>query len=756
MHREDTKGKTKKMNNIIIKNITQEEFNVLGMTCAACAVSVESMLKSQKGVEDAQVNLMNKRVKISYHEEEASPESFKKTLQKIGYELKIGSEQEEDNSQDFAKEELRTLQNKTIIALILGFLVMGFSMFWGHGWAYSEEISLVLSLPVLFWAGLGFFTKAIKQIRYMQMGMDTLVALSTSIAFVFSLFNTFFPSFWLNQGLTPHVYYESAVMIIAFVLLGKYLEERAKNQGNTAIRQLMDLQPKQVKVIRNGEEMMLPLREVQEADRVQVRPGERIPVDGLVVKGNSSVDESTLTGEALPVEKIRKSPVFAGTMNQDGELLILAKEVGETTRLGQIIHTVREAQNSKAPIQKKVDAIAAVFVPIVLGLALLTLLLWLTLGGWGLFNQALLATVSVLVIACPCALGLATPTALTVGIGRAAELGILIKNAEHLERFAQIDVLLLDKTGTITSGKPSVKNLFWAEGATEKSTSLLYALEQKSAHPLAQAVCEHLEETQNSSIELEDFKNHSGKGIEGTWQNEKYKVGNASWVIQPNLTISDDLQQHTEELKSKANTLVYFANATQLLAIISLEDTLKPEALESIQALQKVGLEIAVLSGDRQKTVEVLAKEVGIKIFKGDLLPSDKADWVKKYQAAGKKVAMVGDGINDAEALALAEVSIAMGQGTDVAMEVSGITLVYSKLSDLLKAYQLSRLTQKRIYQNLFWAFIYNLICLPIAAGILYPLNGFLLDPMLAGAAMAMSSVSVVSNSLRLKWQRIG
>lgn len=756
MHREDTKGKTKKMNNIIIKNITQEEFNVLGMTCAACAVSVESMLKSQKGVEDAQVNLMNKRVKISYHEEEVSPESFKKTLQKIGYELKIGSEQEEDNSQDFAKEELRTLQNKTIIALILGFLVMGFSMFWGHGWAYSEEISLVLSLPVLFWAGLGFFTKAIKQIRYMQMGMDTLVALSTSIAFVFSLFNTFFPSFWLNQGLTPHVYYESAVMIIAFVLLGKYLEERAKNQGNTAIRQLMDLQPKQVKVIRNGEEMMLPLREVQEADRVQVRPGERIPVDGLVVKGNSSVDESTLTGEALPVEKIRKSPVFAGTMNQDGELLILAKEVGETTRLGQIIHTVREAQNSKAPIQKKVDAIAAVFVPIVLGLALLTLLLWLTLGGWGLFNQALLATVSVLVIACPCALGLATPTALTVGIGRAAELGILIKNAEHLERFAQIDVLLLDKTGTITSGKPSVKNLFWAEGATEKHASLLYALEQKSAHPLAQAVCEHLEETQNSSIELEDFKNHSGKGIEGTWQNEKYKVGNASWVIQPNLTISGDLQQHTEELKSKANTLVYFADSTQLLAIISLEDTLKPEALESIQALQKAGLEIAVLSGDRQKTVEVLAKEVGIKIFKGDLLPSDKADWVKTYQAAGKKVAMVGDGINDAEALALAEVSIAMGQGTDVAMEVSGITLVYSKLSDLLKAYQLSRLTQKRIYQNLFWAFIYNLICLPIAAGILYPLNGFLLDPMLAGAAMAMSSVSVVSNSLRLKWQRIG
>ncbi len=747
------------MNSISTENISQEEFNVLGMTCAACAVSVESMLKSQKGVEDAQVNLMNKSVKISYDTQEASPESFKKILQKIGYELRLEEEASQDNAQDFAAKELKTLQNKTIIALVLGFLVMGFSMLWGHGWAYSKEISLVLSLPVLFWAGRGFFTKAFKQIRYLQMGMDTLVALSTGIAFVFSLFNTFFPAFWLNQGLVPHVYYESAVMIIAFVLLGKYLEERAKNQGNTAIRQLMDLQPKQVRVIRNGEEMEVSLGEVQEADRVQVRPGERIPVDGLVIKGNSSVDESTLTGEPLPVEKERKSQVFAGTMNQDGVLLILAKGVGEMTRLGQIIQTVREAQNSKAPIQKKVDAIAAVFVPIVLALALLTLVLWLSIGGWGMFHQALLATVSVLVIACPCALGLATPTALTVGIGRAAELGVLIKNAEHLETFAQIDMLLLDKTGTITEGRPSVSQFYWESEASQSTCkSALYALEQKSEHPLAQAVCKHLADAASldKKIDLENFKNYAGKGVQAVWHGKTYKVGKADWVLEPQTDVSDRLQTHIKNLQQQANTLVYFADAKRLLAVIALEDSLKPEAKESIKALQKAGLEVAILSGDRQEAVAQIAQEIGVTEFKGDLLPSDKSRWLKKYQSEGKKVGMVGDGVNDAEALALAEVSIAMGQGTDVAMEVSGITLVHSKMSDLLLAYRLSRLTQTRIYQNLFWAFIYNLVCLPIAAGILYPLNGFLLDPMLAGAAMAMSSVSVVSNSIRLKWQRIG
>ncbi len=735
---------------------TSQDFTVLGMTCAACAVSVESMLKSQKGVKDAQVNLMNKSVRIDYLSPQIGVSDFQKTLQKIGYQLRTEEDNTDTNGENTEQTALRALKIRTFVALVLGFLVMGFAMIWGHGWQYSNEISLLLSIPVLFWAGQGFFTKAVKQICYGQMGMDTLVALSTSIAFAFSVFNTFFPEFWTEQGLEPYVYYEAAVMIIAFVLLGKYLEERAKTQGNTAIRQLMDLQPKMVNVVRNGEEFAVPLKEVKEADRIQVRPGERIPVDGLVVQGTSHIDESTLTGEPLPVEKNRKSAVYAGTINQEGNLLILAKEIGDKTRLGQIIGTVREAQGSKAPIQKKVDAIAAIFVPAVLVIALLTFGIWIFVGGMAVFNQALIATISVLVIACPCALGLATPTALTIGIGRAAELGILIKNAEHLERFAQSTVILFDKTGTLTEGKPAVKTIVWNEKTSSKLyQDILYQLEKQSEHPLAQAVCQYLSNEISRSSSLEDFKNYAGQGVEATQAKVKYKVGKADWVLKENIEISKILQQEINQLQQKALTLVYFANQTTLLAIIGLEDTLKIDAMESIKALKKFNLKPVVLSGDRGQVVEQVAKTLSIQDFQGDLLPSDKATWLKKYQSAGEKVAMVGDGVNDAEALALAEVSVAMGKGTDIAMEVAGITLMHSRLNDLVVAYQLSRVTQSRIYQNLFWAFIYNLVCLPIAAGILYPFNGFLLNPMLASAAMALSSVSVVSNSLRLKWQNI-
>ncbi len=737
------------------KSISQD-FTVLGMTCAACAVSVESMLQSQKGVKNVQVNLMNKSVRIDYLHQEIEIADFQKTLQKIGYQLLTEEDTNTDPNNNGEQTALRDLKVRTYVALALGFLVMGFAMIWGHGWQYSNEISLLLSIPVLFWAGRGFFVKAVKQIRHQQMGMDTLVALSTSIAFALSVFNTFFPEFWARQGLTPYVYYETAVMIIAFVLLGKYLEERAKAQGNSAIRQLMDLQPKMVNVVRNGEELIISLKEVKEADRIQVRPGERIPVDGLVVQGTSHIDESTLTGEPLPVEKKRKAPVYAGTINQEGNLLILAKEIGEKTRLGQIISTVREAQGSKAPIQKKVDAIAAIFVPVVLLIALLTFCIWLLIGGSTLLNQALLATVSVLVIACPCALGLATPTALTIGIGRAAELGILIKNAEHLEKFAQSTVILLDKTGTLTEGKPTVKTILWNEKAPSSiNQAILYQLEKQSEHPLAHAVCQYLKEKVMDKVALKDFKNQAGKGVEATHAQLKYKVGKADWILNEGIEIADELQQAINQLKQKAFTLVYFANQTTLLAVIGLEDSLKVDAIESIKALKKLSIKPVILSGDRHQAVAEVARILSIQDFQGDLLPSDKAIWLKKYQSAGEKVAMVGDGVNDAEALALAEVSVAMGKGTDIAMEVAGITLIHSKLSDLVVAYQLSRLTQRRIYQNLFWAFIYNLVCLPVAAGILYPFYGFLLNPMLAGAAMALSSVSVVSNSLRLKWQTL-
>ncbi|NJL15166.1 MAG: cadmium-translocating P-type ATPase [Microscillaceae bacterium] len=481
---------------------------------------------------------------------------------------------------------------------------------------------------------------------------------------------------------------------------------------------------------------------------MEVRPGERIPVDGLVVSGQSAVDESMLTGEPLPVEKSKKDAVFAGTLNQQGSLVIVAKKVGATTRLAQIVQRVREAQSSKAPIQHKVDAIASVFVPIVVGLALLTFLFWWLQGGPQALHTALLTTMSVLVIACPCALGLATPTALTVGIGRAAQLGILVKDAAQFERFAQTQWLVLDKTGTLTEGRPEVKQIFWMEGEdTSENQALLCQLEALSEHPLAQAVVRAILPTPVLSSPIVSFQNHPGQGISGQYQGKQYRIGKPEWIQnqlkREPLTSPFDQAQH--------QTLMVMARGQAIVAWVALEDRLRPDAAEALQAFHKAGIKTALLSGDREGVVMSLAQRLGIVEALGNALPEEKGQFVRALQQDGQKVTMVGDGINDAEALAQATVSVAMGQGSDIAKEVAGLTLIQARPMDLWKGLALARRTQRIIYQNLFWAFVYNLICLPIAAGLLYPFSGFLLDPMLAAGAMALSSITVVGNSLRLR-----
>ncbi|MBO9564355.1 MAG: copper-translocating P-type ATPase [Niastella sp.] len=739
-----------------VQRIVKETFPVLEMTCASCAVSVESILKSVPGVSNAGVNFANQTASVEYDAARLSHQQLQAAVRSIGYDIVIDTDNKAEVQQQAQREHYQYLKQRTIWASLLSLPVVVIGMFFMNI-PYANWIMLVLSTPVVFYFGRSFFVNAWKQAAHRKANMDTLVALSTGIAWLFSTFNTIYPAFWHQRGLHPHVYFEAAAVVIAFISLGKLLEAKATSNTSTALKKLAGLQPKTVALVTpSGTIVAIPVAEVNIGDALLVKPGEKIPVDGTVASGSSYIDESMITGEPIPAAKQQGDAVFAGTINQQGSFQFRADKVGADTLLAQIIKMVEEAQGSKAPVQKLVDKIAGIFVPIVIGIAVLTFIAWLVPGGENAFTHALLTSVTVLVIACPCALGLATPTAIMVGVGKGAENNILIKDAESLEVAHKVNAVVLDKTGTITEGKPVVTDLTWNNSEPERAEqeAILYALEQQSEHPLAQAILQHLSAT-NTNIHFESVESITGKGIQGIRADITYRVGNQQLMEENNVPIPAALAAKASHLQEQANTVVWFAANDRLLAIIAIADKVKETSKAAIATLQRNGIEVHMLTGDNRHTAEAVARQTGITSFKAGVLPADKAAFVKELQQAGKTVAMVGDGINDSHALAQADISIAMGKGTDIAMDVARITLITADLNAIPKALLLSRKTVRTIRQNLFWAFIYNIIGIPVAAGLLYPFNGFLLDPMIAGAAMALSSVSVVGNSLRLKMAKI-
>lgn len=727
------------------------------MTCAACAVSVESIIGAQPGVDKAEVNYATQYVKVIYHPDAVQPEALQKAVQSIGYDLIVEQEGAKELQEEAQRSNYEALKKRMIYSSILAIPVVIIGMFF-MDMPNGNYYMMALTTPILFFFGKSFFINAWKQAQFGKANMDTLVALSTGIAYLFSVFNTFNPEFWHSRGLHPHVYFEAAAVVIVFIMLGKLLEEKAKSNTSSAIKKLMGLQPKTVIVITENGEKEIPVADVRLNDQLLVRSGEKIPVDGEVYEGSSFVDESMITGEPVAVAKQAGDQVFAGTINQKGSFKFKAEKVGGETMLAQIIKLVQDAQGSKAPVQKLVDKIAGIFVPIVILIAIISLGAWLLFGGEHAFTQGMLAMVTVLVIACPCALGLATPTAIMVGIGKGAENGILIKDAEALELGYKVNAVILDKTGTITEGKPEVTHVEWATELPKDKLQLqeiLVALEQASEHPLAEAIVRNLKQDGVKGAAVTGFESLTGKGVMAEFEAEKYWAGSHKILTELNVQVSQGLQNRVVELQQLAQTVIYFTNATRVLAIVSIADQIKSGSAKAVAALRNAGIEVYMLTGDNQQTAASVAKQAGIDHFQAEVLPSDKSDFVKKLQAQGKVVAMIGDGINDSQALAQADVSIAMGKGSDIAIDVAKITLVSSDLQQVPKALRLSKLTVRTIRQNLFWAFIYNLIGIPIAAGLLYPFNGFLLNPMIAGAAMALSSVSVVSNSLRLKFAKL-
>ena len=737
------------------EQFVRQTFPVTGMSCAACAVSVEEIVGKQAGVQDASVNFATQTLEVSFDPVLATPESMQSAIRAGGYDLIVATGQAAAEQQEETQREyVRRLRTLTLWAAVLSAPVVALGMF-GMRIEGANWIMMILSAPVVFVLGARFFSGAWKQLRIGKANMDTLVALSTGIAFIFSTFNTIYPSFFHRQGLHGDVYFEAAAVVVTFVLLGKLLEERAKAGTSSAIKKLIGLQPKTVRAFRNGIETELGIAEVQIGDELLVRPGERIALDGLVLSGESWVDESLLSGEPLPVSKNAGSRVFAGTINQKGSFRFRAEKLGSETLLAQIIRQVQQAQGSKAPVQKLVDRVAGIFVPVVIGIALLAFLVWMVWGGDNAFAHALLASVTVLVIACPCALGLATPTAIMVGVGKGAEHGLLIKDAESLEIAHKVDTVVLDKTGTLTEGRPRVTEMKWLTPESAEQAAILLALEKHSEHPLAGAIVELLTEKGLPALTPERFDSHTGQGVSGVFGSVAYYAGSLQWLEKLGLRPAPAALEQLNQWQQQAGTVVLFASESQLLALIALTDPLKNGSAEAVSALKKAGIEVWLLSGDQAATAAEVARQTGITRVKAGLLPTDKADMIRRLQAEGKVVAMAGDGINDAEALAQADVGIAMGKGAVIAMETARITLMSGDLRQLPKAFKLSRQTVATIRQNLFWAFIYNLIGIPLAAGVLYPVNGFLLDPMIAGAAMAMSSVSVVSNSLRLKSKKL-
>ncbi|MDP4186534.1 MAG: heavy metal translocating P-type ATPase [Bacteroidota bacterium] len=729
---------------------------VTGMSCTACASSIETTIGSLNGVLRNSVNFANNNVFIEYQPDKIHLDDIKKAVVSIGYDLLI-DQSEQKNLEAIRSSEYKKLKNNTLGAVAFAFPLLAISMLLGMKWRYSGYLQFLLAVPVIFIFGRVFFVNALKQAQHLKTNMDTLVAMSTGIAFLFSTFNTFYPQFFISQGLEPHIYFEAAAVIIAFILLGRMLEEKAKSKTSQAIKDLMKLQPLTVKVIREGKEVELPTEELLTGDLVIIHPGERIPVDGKVEWGSSFVDESTINGESIPSEKLKNDPVFAGTLNQKGSIRIIAEKVGKETILAHIIKTVEEAQGSKAPVQKLADKIAGIFVPVVISISLLTFLIWYFSGVPQSLTHAFLSMVTVLIIACPCALGLATPTAVMVGIGKGAKNGILVKDAESLETAHKVDTIVLDKTGTLTLGKPEVVHSIWSSNVRNQESyeNILLSIESLSEHPLSEALVYMLKNKKKEPIEIDHFESITGRGIKAEADGKVYFAGNEQFMEDNGLELKTFYEGKEEAIKNNGKTRIYFASQSEILSVFEIADTIKATTPKAIEAFKQMGIEVIMLTGDNESTAAAIARQTGINRYKASVLPDEKALFIKELQKNGKTVAMVGDGINDSEALALADLSIAMGNGSDVAMDVAKITLVNSDLLQIVKSIRLSKETVKTIRQNLFWAFVYNLISIPVAAGALFPFFGFLLNPMIGSAAMALSSVSVVSNSLRLRTRKL-
>ena len=789
----------------------QKTFPLLGMSCAACAARIDKTLNSQPGVCRVNVNYAAATATVEYNPDQCSAEALQQAVRDAGYDLlTTQTEEVNDEVEQAYRKKYRALKFRTTWAILLSLPVFVTGMFF-MDWKYTGFVSWLFATPVVCWLGRGFYINAWKQLRHGAANMDTLVAVSTGIAYLFSLFNLFFPEFWLSRGIEPHVYFEASSVIIAFILLGRLLEERAKGNTTSAIKKLMGLQPKTVTLVGNEEpnlneelrmkneelgcavpkrpqedssffilnssfhqdsSFFIPhssfsqdssffilhssfkLEQVLPGHLLLVKPGERVPVDGTVVSGESYVDESMLSGEPVPVSKKAGARVYAGTINQKGSFVFRAEQVGKDTLLAKIIHMVQDAQGSKAPVQKLADRIAGIFVPVIMGIALLSFAAWMVFDPTDGFTHGLLALVTVLIIACPCALGLATPTAIMVGIGKGAERGILIKDAESLERARRVNAVVLDKTGTVTEGHPQVTSLCW-KNEDERPAAAFYELEKLSEHPLAEAIVRYLENSfprlEKNSSPVRQFESLTGRGIRGIVGSTLYYAGNRCLLTEQGISVSPQLEEEAERLTAEVQTVIWLADEHEALAIAAIADRIKSTSRPAIAALQRKGIEVHLLTGDNESTARAIAAQAGIRHYHAGVLPQEKASFIARLQHEGKTVAMVGDGINDSAALAQADLSIAMGTGSDIAMDVAGITLLTGDLGKLPEALRLSRLTVRTIRQNLFWAFFYNLIGVPIAAGVLYPVCGFLLNPMIAGAAMAFSSVSVVTNSLRLK-----
>lgn len=743
---------------MLTNQLVSESFSLEGMGCAACADTIEKAISKVAGVEECHVNYALAEAYVTYDSNQTNTKAIADAVNQAGYQAYLIK----DNNLAFAQEEEanqekeRELQQKFIVgAIISSFLVitslpmmMGMDIHLIPMWLHNPWLQLVLTTPVLFWCGESFFSGAISSLKHGSSNMNTLVSLGTGAAYFYSLVVTLFPSFFASQGFNGEVYYESAAIIITLILLGRLLEHRAKKQTSTAIKKLLQLGAKTAKVIREGKEQDIPIEQVRVKDIVIVRPGEKIPVDGIITEGESTIDEAMVTGESEPVKKNVGDEVIGATINKTGSFQFEATKVGKDTVLAQIIELVKQAQGSKAPIQKLADRITGWFVPTVIVIAIITFLVWWLVADN--FSLALIASVNVLIIACPCALGLATPTSIMVGTGLGANHGILIKDASSLELAHQLKTIVLDKTGTLTQGKPTVTNFITVDGIASETRvlQLVASLEKQSEHPLAEAIVEYAKTQQVSLInEVKQFEAISGCGVQGRIDGELVQAGTQSWFNELGLAIDWELD---DGILTKTNA--YIAINGQIKGFIALADALKPNSQTTVQALQKQGLEVMMLTGDNYAIAEKIASEVGIRHFYAQVRPEDKSAKVKEIQEqTGHLVAMVGDGINDAPALAQADVGFAIGTGTDVAIASSDITLISGDLQAIVSAIKLSKATMKNIKQNLFFAYIYNVIGIPIATGIFYPLWGLLLNPIVAGGAMAFSSVSVVTNALRLK-----
>jgi Cu+-exporting ATPase len=736
----------------------KKTFTIKGMHCASCVRVLERSLKKVDGVLDANVNLATEKATVTVKTDESIDDKLSMAVNSVGYKALLGKDAVSEDEEKLEKlKELKKLKNKVRLSLFLGALIV-----WGSFPGLIETspkilqnffVQFFLSLPVQFWAGLEFYKATIPALKNRTANMDTLVAIGTTVAFLYSSIITFFPKLISSTGIEVMPYFDVSTIIIALILLGRLLEAKAKMGTSDAIKKLIGLSPKTARVVRNGKEIDIPIEEVLISDVIRVRPGEKIPVDGIVLEGESSVDESMITGESIPVEKIKKDLVIGATINKSGSFLYKATKVGSDTMLSQIIKLVSDAQGSKAPIQRIADLISSYFVPIVIMLSIATFVIWYNFGTSNTLTFAILSLVSVLIIACPCAMGLATPTAVMVGTGKGAQNGILIKDAKSLEIAHKINTVVFDKTGTLTKGKPEVTDIILEKTSQLKSNDLLTfaaSLEKVSEHPLAQAILQKSEEEKITLKSIKEFKAISGHGIEGFVNKDKIVFGNKRLMEKEKIEITNLLGE-IDKLENEGKTVMILAVNKNAEGVIGVLDTIKDNAKEGVENLLKMGIEVVMITGDNKKTAEAIARNLGIKRVLAEVLPQDKETEIKKIQAEGKVVAMVGDGINDAPALAVSDIGIAMGSGTDIAIETSDITLINKDLRSVSWAINLSKKTMRTIKMNLFWAFGYNIVLIPVAMGVLYPFLHILLNPIFASAAMALSSISVVTNSLTLK-----